>query len=198
MHYNIPELAGLICSQQANHQVPARAVGCFKLSAGRALSLTPAAPGELRIAHGRVWLTFGHAADNAAVRAGDYFFDAGDLVHLYPGQQLVMEVHHQNSDGNASDAVYFSWEPDTAPSLAASLRRAHCTQIDVQLPLRDLGSALHQAGRVLGRLAQGLAVNLACTLGRRHAPSNNVLAIVFTLQTGLRPGSAHHQHAVPL
>lgn len=162
MHYNIPELAGLICSQQANCQVSARAVSCFKLSAGRAMSLTPTVQGELRIAHGRAWMTFGHAADNAAVRAGDYFLDAGDLVRLYPGQRLVMEVIGKNTD----QSVYFSWEPDAALSLAASPRRAHCTQIDVQQPLRDLGGALHQAGWALGRMAQALAGNLACTLMR--------------------------------
>ena len=168
MHHNIPHSAGLICSQQANHQVPARAVGCFKLSAGRAMSLTPSVPGELRIAHGRVWLTFGHAADEAAVRAGDYFLDAGDLLRLLPGQQLVMEVHQQSTDKNAFDCVYFSWEPDAALSLAASSRRAQYTRVDVQQPLRDLGGALHQAGGALGRLAQGVAGNLACALMRRH------------------------------
>ena len=162
MHHNIPHSTSLICSQQPVDNVPTRAVGCFKLSAGRAMSLTPTVPGELRIAHGRVWLTFGNAADNAAVRAGDYFLDAGDLVRLYPGQRLVMEVISKNTD----QSVYFSWEPDAALSLAASPRRAHCTQIDVQQPLRDLGGALHQAGWALGRMAQGLAGNLACTLMR--------------------------------
>ena len=168
MHHNISQAAGLICSQQANSQVPARAVGCFKLSAGRAMSLTPNVPGELRIAHGRAWLTFGHAADEAAVRAGDYFLDAGDLVHLYPGQQLVLEAHQKSTDKNAFDSVYFSWEPDAALNLAASSRRAQYTRVDVQQPLRDLGDALHQAGGALGRLAQGVAGNLACTLMRRH------------------------------
>ncbi len=149
-------------------KIPARAVGCFKLNAGHAMSLTPNAPGELRIAHGRVWLTFGHAADDAAIRAGDYFLDAGDLVRLLPGQQLVMEVHQQSTDKNAFDAVYFTWEPDAALNLAASPRRARYTRVDVQQPLRDLGEALHQAGGALGRLAQGVAGNLACTLMRRH------------------------------
>ena len=162
MHHNIPHSTSLICSQQPVDNVPTRAVGCFKLNAGRAMSLTPTVQGELRIAHGQAWLTFGNAADNAAVRAGDYFLDAGDLVRLYPGQRLVMEVISKNTD----QSVYFSWEPDAALSLAASPQRAHCTQIDVQQPLRDLGGALHQAGWALGRMAQGLAGNLACTLMR--------------------------------
>ena len=75
----------------------------------------PKVPGELRIAHGRVWLTFGHAADDVSVRAGDYFLDAGDLVHLYPGQQLVMEAYQQSVDKHAFDPVHFSWEPDATP-----------------------------------------------------------------------------------
>ena len=132
------------------------------------MSLTPDTPGELRIAHGRVWLTFGHAADIAAVRAGDYFLEAGDVLRLVAGQQLVMEVYEPGSDKNAMYPVYFSWEPDAAPGQAASPRRAHCPQIDVHQPLRDLGKALHQAGWALGRLAQGVAGNLACTLMRRH------------------------------
>ena len=168
MHYSIAPAAGLICSQQATYQVPALAVGCFKLSAGRAMSLTPNAAGELRIAHGRVWVTFGHAADEAAIRAGDYFLDAGDLLRLLPGQQLVMEVHHQSTDKNAFDAVCFTWELDAATSKAALPQRARYARCDVQQPLRDLGEALHQAGGALGRLAQGVAGNLACTLMRRH------------------------------
>ena len=168
MHHNISRSAGLICSQQANTQVPTRAVGCFKLSAGRAMSLTPNVPGELRIAHGRVWLTFGHAADEVAVRAGDYFLDAGDLLHLAPGQQLVMEAYEHSPDKNALNPVYFSWKPDAAPSKVAFPRRAQYTRCDVQQPLRDLGGALHQAAWALGRLAQGVAGNLACTLMRRH------------------------------
>lgn len=149
-------------------KIPARAVGCFKLNAGHAMSLTPNAPGELRIAHGRVWLTFGHAADDAAIRAGDYFLDAGDLVRLLPGQQLVMEVHQQRTDKNAFDPAYFTWEPDAVTSKVALPLEARYARCDVRQPLRDLGEALHQAGGALGRLAQGVAGNLACTLMRRH------------------------------
>ena len=77
-------------------------------------------------------------------------------------------MHQKSTDKNAFDSVYFSWEPDAALTLAASPRRAHYTRVDVQQPLRDLGGALHQAGWALGRLAQGVADNLVCTLVRRH------------------------------
>lgn len=168
MHHNIPHSTSLICLQQPVDNVLTRAVGCFKLSAGRAMSLTPTVPGELRIAHGRVWLTFGNAADEAAVRAGDYFLDAGDLVHIYPGQQLVMEVYEQNTYKNALDPVYFSWKPEAASRKMLFPGRAQYVRCDVQQPLRDLGGALLLAGSALGRLAQGVAGNLACTLVRRH------------------------------
>jgi hypothetical protein len=169
MHHNIPDSAGLICSQQADGQVPARAVGCFKLNAGRAMSLTPNVPGELRIAHGRVWVTFGHAADDASVRAGDYFLGAGDLLRLLPGQQLVMEVHDKNTPQHADQSVYFSWEPDAAMDLAASPRRVQHAHAGVRQPLLDLGAALHQAGGAFGRLVQGLAAHAVCTLTLRRS-----------------------------
>jgi hypothetical protein len=167
MQHTTPLSASLICSQQATSQVPAHAVGCFKLSAGHALSLTPNVPGELRIAHGWAWLTFGHAADDAAIRAGDCFLGAGDLVRLLPGQPLVMEVHQQSTDKNAFDALYFTWEPDAATSKLALPLGARYTRCDVRQPLRDLCKALHQAGGALGRLATGVAGTLAATLMRR-------------------------------
>ena len=164
MHHNIPHSAGLICSQQAAPPVPARAIGCFKINAGNALTLTPNAPGELRIAHGRVWVTFGHAADDASVRAGDYFLHAGDLLRLLPGQQLVIEAHEKHAD----ESAYFSWEPDAAMSPAALLRRVQHAHAGVRQPLLDLGTALQHAGWAFGRLVQGLAAHLVCTLTLRR------------------------------
>ena len=168
MHHNIPQSTALICTQQANSQLPARAVGCFKLSARHAMSLTPNVPGELRITHGRVWVTFGHAADDADARAGDYFLDTGDLMRLAPGQQLVVEVHHPVTGQQRVDPAYFSWEPDAATSKVAPLIQASYTRCDVQQPLHDLGSALRQAGKAMDRLVQAAAGNLVCMLCRDH------------------------------
>lgn len=179
MHHNVPESAGLVCTQQGNSKVPARAIGCFKLNAGRAMSLTPNVPGELRIAHGRVWVTLGesfgeslsHAGEGAAVRAGDHFLGAGDLLRLQPGQHVVMEVYEKNADKTASQPIYFSWEPDAATSRVAFPRRAQHAPAGVRQPLLDLGVALHQAGWALSRLAQGMAGHAVCTLmPRRTAP----------------------------
>ena len=152
MHHSIePKLftqAGLICTQQATHQVPAQAVGCFKLSAGRAMSLTPTVPGELRMAHGRVWVTFTNAANDSTARAGDHFLAAGDLLRLQAGQQLVLEM----VGNNPHESVYFSWETDTVLSVAASPRRRQLAQAEVRQPLLDLGACLRQAAWALIRL----------------------------------------------
>lgn len=165
MHHNIPKSAGLICTQRANSQVSARAVGCFKLSAGRAMSLTPKMPGELRIAHGSVWVTFANAAGDVSARAGDHFLAAGDLLRLQPGQHLVMESYEKN----ASESVYFSWEPDAVMSSAALPRRVRHAHAEVRQPLRDLSLALQQAGCALGRLVKGLAAHAVCTLTLRRS-----------------------------
>jgi hypothetical protein len=167
MHHAIPTSASLICSSQAIERTPARAVGCFKLPTQRALTLTIRAPGELRIAHGRVWVTFGNSADDASVRAGDHFLNAGEVLRLACGQQAVMESLQAQPDSS----VYFSWEPDAALSSAAASRRVQHAHAEVRQPLLDLGTALHQAAWALGRLMHGLGRSLACTLMLRRSTS---------------------------
>ena len=168
-HRAIPKSASLICSQQATSRAPERAVGCFKLTAGCAMSLAPRASGELRIAHGLAWVTFGNAANDITARAGDHFLGAGDLLRLLPGQQLVMESHKKNDNA----CVYFSWEPDAAVSRAAVTGSAQSSSVQVRQSLRDLGLALHLTGNALGRLVQVLATGIAslvvphrCTITR--------------------------------
>ena len=160
----MPLSASLICSQQANRQVPAHAVGCFKLSSGQALSLTPRASGELRIAHGRVWATFANASGDVSARAGDHFVNAGEALRLQPGQQLVLEAYDNAPQGH----VYFSWEPDAAMNRVALPRRAQHTHAEVRQPLLDLGKALQHAAWAFGRLVQGLAGQAVCTLTLRR------------------------------
>ena len=175
MHHAIPTTASLICSSQAIGRTPARAVGRFKLPTHHALTLSIKTPGELRIAHGRVWVTFADAAQDATVRAGDHFLQAGELLRLACGQQVVMEAFDaqpassMNSPVNSS--AYFSWEPDTALGLATSPRRVQHAHAEVRQPLLDLGAALHQAGWALGRLVHGLGRSLACKLMLRHSTS---------------------------
>ena len=152
----------LICSCQTMQRIPARAVGCFKLQPRHALTLTIRASGDLHIAHGRVWLTFANAAQDATVRAGDHFLQAGEVLRLDCGQQVVI----QTLDAGPDSSVYFSWAPDAASGKVAFAERAKNIRCDVQQPVRDLGRALHQAVGALGRLAQGVAGYLACTLMR--------------------------------
>lgn len=128
----------------------------------------------MRIAHGRVWVTFGNSADDAGVRAGDHFLNAGEVLRLACGQQVVMEAFDTQSGSSVNTPVYFSWEPDAALSLAArasSSRRVQHAHAEVRQPLLDLGTALHQAGWALGRLVHGLGRSLACTLMLRRSTS---------------------------
>lgn len=137
--------------------------GCWKLGAGRALSLQPTQPGLLRIAHGQMWITFDNAHRDDGVRGGDHFLGAGEELKLLPGQVLVMESWNL---GNAS-AAYFSWDPLpaaagvalAAPSRHALAQRAVALpwRAGVAQPLRDLRGALGLAAAASGRLAFGLA-----------------------------------------
>ena len=168
MHRAITDFSSLICSSQAMQRTPAHALGCFKLQPHHALTLTVRAPGELRIAHGQVWLTLANAAHDASVRAGDHFLHPGEALQLDSGQTLVMEA----LDSRLDEAVYFSWEPNAALSayFPVSLRRLQQAH-EVRQPLLDMGEALLQAGRAFGRLVRGVASNLACALMvRRSTP----------------------------
>lgn len=133
--------------------------GCWKLGDGQALRLRPVRPGVLRIAHGRVWLTFDHARHDDGVRGGDHFLGAGDTLKLLPGQALVMESWHTAQHS----AAYFSWDPlpategmtvSTRP--AGSFASGRQSRAGVLQPLRDLRLALGLAGSASTRLAAGL------------------------------------------
>lgn len=137
--------------------------GCWKLGAGRALTLRPTQPGRLRIAHGQMWITFDNAHRDDGVRGGDHFLSAGEEVNLLPGQRLVMESWGVGS----VSAAYFSWDPSPAavgvllalPSRHVLAQRAVALpwRAGVAQPLRDLRGALGLAAAALGRLAFGLA-----------------------------------------
>lgn len=134
--------------------------GCWKLSDGRALTLRPTRPGVLRIAHGRVWVTFEQAQQDDGVRGGDHFLVAGQALELLSGQTLVMESWNAARDASA----YFSWDPLPASAgmaIADGPRRILADnapwRAGVAQPLRDLRLALGQAATASGRLAVGLA-----------------------------------------
>ncbi len=137
-------------SDAAMNQVEGLA-GCWKLGAGRALTVHASQAGVLRIAHGRVWVTFNNAGNDLRVRAGDHFLSRGDSLLLSAGAAVVMESY---GVGHAASA-YFSWEPAAAagalPTLKATGWRAGMVQ-----PLVDLRLALGLAAGAVGRLARGL------------------------------------------
>ncbi len=129
--------------------------GCWKLSEGRALTLRPTEPGELRVAHGVVWVTFENAQLDDSVRGGDHFFGAGESIKLLPGQAVVVEPW---AFGKGS-AAYFSWDPLPAAAglaVASRPRRVFAASGVVQ-PLRDLRLAFGLAASASGRLGLGLA-----------------------------------------
>ena len=133
--------------------------GCWKLGDGRALTLRPSHAGVLRVVHGRVWITFDNAQRDDGVRGGDHFLGAGDVLHLLPGQVLVME-----SWNAAARAAYFSWDPLPAragvsitPRRAPVLARGPDWRGGVVQPWRDLRMALVLAGAASVRLMAGLA-----------------------------------------
>lgn len=163
MHHATFDFASLICSCQAMQRIPAHAVGCFKLPHRHALTLTITAPGELRIAHGKVWLTFADAAQDASVRAGDHFLQPGEVLHLARGQKVVMEA----LDARPDAAAYFSWAPDAALSATHAVSPLLLQHAEVRQPLLDLGAALHQVGCAFGRLVQ----RVACILMLRRRTS---------------------------
>ncbi len=117
--------------------------GCWKLSHGCALTMLASQAGELRVAHGRVWITFADAYLDPTVRAGDYFLEAGESLVVPTGRAIVMESF---AAGDAS-AAYFIWEPVAQASGAA--------QLFSELRLA-LGLAAGAAGRLLRGLAGGL------------------------------------------
>jgi hypothetical protein len=154
----------LACSPESLPGVDALA-GCWKLASGRALSLRPSQPGVLRIAHGRMWITFDDAHADDGVPAGDHFLGAGDELKLLPGQGLVMEPWW--GGGASAASAYFSWDPlpaATGVALAAPTRHALAQRAlslpwraGVAQPLRDLRGALGLVAAASGRLVFGLA-----------------------------------------
>ena len=130
--------------------------GCWKLDAGRALTLRPREAGVLRIAHGRVWVTSDAPRIGPGNESGDFFLEPGKGLVVQAGQQLVIE----SAGVQSASSAYFSWDPlpqAQAQSVSdAAVQRASRWQSGVAQPMRDLGLALGQAGAAFGRLVVGL------------------------------------------
>lgn len=122
--------------------------GMWKVNPGRAATLKVTETGLLRIAHGRVWVTFDHAGHDLRVRAGDHFLGRGECLEVFAGQTLVLEPYAQ---GHAAQAI-FQWEP----AAVRAPRGVAAGQPGIVQPLLDLRAALGLAAAALGRLARGL------------------------------------------
>ncbi|MFC5522841.1 DUF2917 domain-containing protein [Polaromonas jejuensis] len=127
--------------------------GCWKLGAGRALTLHASQAGELRIAHGRVWVTFNNAGQDLSVRAGDHFLSRGDGLFLRAGESLVMESF---GIGHVPSA-YFSWEPARA-SRSETVSRVGVPGL---------------AGRAMTRLATAFAISFVAARARCTSPERS-------------------------
>lgn len=94
--------------------------GC-RLEAGQALTLQARQAGSLRVAQGRLWVTFSNAAQDERVRAGDHFLMPGDSLALAAGDTVVMESWAVGQGASA----WVCWQPAPVPSLMPVLRCAY-------------------------------------------------------------------------
>lgn len=134
-------------SQQSVHAATAGrrpAAGCWKLPAGRALSLHPRTPGVLEIAQGRVWLTLAGQPDAQA----DQVLLAGDRIAVAAGQHVVIEAWMPQ--GGSPDAVAFEWKAAARGGAELVPRTRPEWECSVVQPLRELLQALGQGGRAVG------------------------------------------------
>jgi hypothetical protein len=129
--------------------------GTWKLAAGRAITLRPRKDGVLRVAHGRLWVTFDGPHAGPRNDLGDHFIGVNEQLRLRAGQRLVAEAWNDGAP------AYFSWDPllahREAPRLAA-----------VAQPLADLRLAWSLGAGAVARLVTGLAgVAWRAVAGRR-------------------------------
>lgn len=127
--------------------------GCWKLGAGRAITLRPEQDGVLRIAHGGMYVTLDGPHGATPADAGDRFLGAGDVLSLQAGQRAVLEPWGMGTQ----DAAYFTWDPMPAV-LGRPVRAAGHWQLSVLQPLDDLRRAAALGAGASGRLVAGLVV----------------------------------------
>jgi hypothetical protein len=139
-------------SQQSTVRLP----GTWKLEQGRAATLRPREDGLLRIAHGRVWITFDGPHAGPANDLGDRILGAGEHVRVRAGRRLVIE------SCDARLPAYFSWDfsPEVQPVAAQAVEQSWC----------DLRLATALGLRSAWRLARALVALGAGSLLPRPAP----------------------------
>ena len=78
--------------------------GTWKLGAGRAITLAPREDAVLRVAHGRMWVTFEGAHGLSPADSGDHFLDVGQQLTVQAGQRVVLEA------AGARHGIAFQWQ----------------------------------------------------------------------------------------
>jgi Protein of unknown function (DUF2917) len=135
----------------------------FALHAGRALSLKPTVPSQLRITQGSAWVTLPSLP-------GDHFLRAGDTLQVRARDAMVIEAWHMPQ----GQTLYFDWDPvpmhvpaaasapTSAPKLGSWLHAAAPSQsrpsycAAVLEPLADLRLAAVLGAGAAARLTAGL------------------------------------------
>lgn len=132
--------------------------GTWKLAAGRAITLEPRDAGILKIAHGRLWVTFEGPHHGRLNESGDLILAVGEQMRLQPGQRVVLEPWNDHCP------AYFSWDP---VPVAKTVRRARMA--DVMQPLADLRLAIVFGGHAVARVVSGLgSIAWQLVFGRRE------------------------------
>ncbi len=126
--------------------------GNWLLQTGRAISMMPAAGGQLTVASGQLWATLGEGGPALRRNARlarcatlqDYFLNAGDTLLVPPGARLVIE---SMACGQTAPAA-FAW--GSLPQLA--LQTAHPRRAGVVQAAGEVAQALGQVAHALRRL----------------------------------------------
>jgi len=124
------------------------------LPAGQALTLRARRAGVLRIAQGRVWLTFGPAGRRPGWPADDHVLGAGQALALARGDAVVLEAWHVGEAQGAGAAAAFVWTPAAPLGVRPGW-------LALAQALQDLGRALGAVAGASARLAQAAAARLA-------------------------------------
>lgn len=134
-------------SQQSAACLP----GTWRLDGARAVTLRPREDGLLRIAHGRVWVTFDGPHAGAGNDSGDFVLGAGQNLRVRAGRRVVLE----SADGAAP--AYFSWDFSLQPEVVRVPRAQAVEQSwsDVQLAVALLVRSAWRLVRALASLGAG-------------------------------------------
>lgn len=136
--------------------------GNWLLQTGRAISLMPAAGGQLTVARGQLWATLGEGGTTLRRNARlarcatlqDHFLNAGDKLLVPPGARLVIE-----SMGRAQAMpAAFAWS--LLPQLAVQTTRPR--RAGVVQAAGEVVQALGQVAHALRRLMDAVLAGPGC------------------------------------